>query len=118
MSPRIAKAVVLAVGAALLGVLGWILFVYDPPGADISWRLVGYEAGDPDTIRVTFEVEKDPAREARCQVAAFEPDGKSAGRLNNVVIPPSAGRVTRLTVVVPTAERANSAQVSQCLFAG
>ena len=116
MSPRAALAVVLALGAGLLGVLAWVVFVYDPPPADIAWRLTAYEVGEPERIRVTFEVEKEPSREARCQVAAFDEGGGSAGRLDGIVVPPSAERVTKLTVVVPTEEPAVSAQVAQCVL--
>jgi hypothetical protein len=118
VSPRAALVLVAALGAALLATLAWILFWYDPEPADIDWRVTAYEVGEAERIRVTFEVDKEPAREARCQVAAFDAGGGSAGRLGDIVVPASTERVTRLTVVVPTEEKAVSAQVAQCVLVG
>ena len=112
-----AKYAVIAIGAMLLMVMSYVVFIYDPPRADISWRTVRVEVGDPKQIRVTFEVEKAPLATAECQVTAFNARRRSAGRLTGIEVGPRSdnGRRTEVTVVVPTPEEpATSAGVATC----
>ena len=116
-----AKYAVMAIGAALVAVMVYVVFVHDPPTADIAWRTVRVEVGDPRQVRVTFEVDKPPLATAECQVTAFDATKDDAGRLTGIVIPPRAdsARTTRLTVSVPTpVEPAATAGVATCQIVG
>lgn len=114
---RTAKFALYAIGAALLLIMVYVVFVYDPPRADLAWRTTRVEIGDPKRVRVTFEVDKPSRTTAECQVAAFDAEGNSAGRLTGIEIGPRSdgGRTTTLTVLVPTPlEAAEDAAVATC----
>ena len=114
---RSAKYAVIAIGAVLVALMVFVVFVNDPPRADISWRTVRVEIGDPRQVRVTFEVDKPPLTTAECQVTAFDANKDDAGRLTGIEVPPrrDSARTTRLTVAVPTpVEPAATAGVATC----
>ena len=115
---RTAKYAVLAIGAALVALMVFVLFFLDGTGrTDIAWRTVSVQVGDPKQVTVTFEVDKPPLTTAECQVTAFDAEQNDAGRLTKIEVGPTAdgSRTTRMTVVVPTPlEPAASAAVATC----
>ncbi|HVE98678.1 MAG TPA: DUF4307 domain-containing protein [Mycobacteriales bacterium] len=114
---RSAKYAVIGIGVVLLAVMSYVVFAYDPPRADITWRTLRVEVGDPKQVRVTFEVDKAPLAAAECQVTAFAADHTSAGRLTGIAVGPRSdnARKTEVTVAVPTPlEPATTASVATC----
>ena len=67
---------------------------------------------------MTFEVTKPAASTAECQVTATGNDNDVVNRLNGIRIPPSGGRTTTHTVVVPTDAPATAAAVASCVLVG
>lgn len=118
MSPRAVLAILSVIGALLIATLCYVVFVHDSSPPDLAWHVKEYAVGDPEAMRVTIVVDKPPEAEARCQVAAFTAEQRSAGRLDGIVISPrrDGSRVTELTVIVPTEKPATSAQISQCVL--
>ena len=113
----IAKYAVLAVGAAMVAAMVYVLFFLGGSRQDIQWRTVAVEVGQPRQVTVTFEVDKPPLSTAECQVAAFDAERNNAGRLTGISVGPSAdgARTTRMTVVVLTpVKQAASAAVATC----
>ncbi len=114
---RAAKFTIYATGVVLLVIMLYVVFVYDPPRSNLSWRTKQVQIGDPKQVRVTFEVDKPSRTTVECQVAAFDAEGNSAGRLTGVEVGPRAdgGRTTSVTVLVPTLlEPAHDAAVATC----
>ncbi|HVE62430.1 MAG TPA: DUF4307 domain-containing protein [Mycobacteriales bacterium] len=114
---RAAKFAIYATGVALLVIMLFVVFFYDRPRVDLAWRTTQVQVGDPLRVKVTFEVDKPSRTTAECQVAAFDAEGNSAGRLTGIKVGPrtDGGRTTRLTVLVPTPlEPAQDAAVATC----
>ncbi len=116
-SVALARYAVIAIGALLLGAMAYVVFIYRQPVPEVQARLTGIQVGNPRSIRVTLQVEKAPLAEAACQVTAFDADGKSVGRLVDIVIGPrnDAQRVTTTEVEVPTEAPASDAAVATCV---
>ncbi len=115
-SVALARYAVIAIGALLLGAMAYVVFVYRQPVPEVQARLTEVQVGNPRSILVTLQVEKAPLAEAACQVTAFDADGKSAGRLVDILIGPrnDAQRVTTTQVEVPTEAPASDAAVATC----
>ena len=114
---KTAKYAVVAIGVVLVALMVFDVFFLGGDRAEIAWRTVAVQVGDPKQITVTFEVDKPPLATAECQVAAFDAEQNDAGRLTKIDVGPSAdgSRTTRKTVVVPTPlESAASAAVATC----
>jgi hypothetical protein len=121
MSPRAALALVGLLAAGLVAGLVWVLVAPDPPPVDLRWRVLQVVVGNPEEVSVTFVVTKSPATRADCQVAAFDEEGKSVGRLTGIDVPPrvDGARESTLNVTVPTPEgQAVRASIAQCVLVG
>jgi hypothetical protein len=84
----------------------------DPP--PISFRTIAVQVGDPERVVVTFEVTKEPAASAECQVTATGEQRDIVNRLTGIRIAPGTGPTSRHTVTVPTDQRATDATVTYC----
>jgi hypothetical protein len=103
-------AAVLAAGVAL----AWAAWA--GPGLvdrDVRWNEVGYDVVDDVTLRVTYEVVKDPGATVRCTVQGLNAGYAVVGAVSEE-IGPAEGRTVRRTVEVPTQERAVSGVVDDC----
>ena len=114
--PDWAKLFVLGLGGVLVLAMLYVVVIRDSSAPRVTGKVVAYQVGDPKQLVVTIEVDKAPLAEAECQIATFEANGTSAGRLNRVRVGPRSdnGRITRMTVTVPTETAAVRAAVSQC----
>ena len=114
-SSNAAKAVATALALLVAAAGAWVLLVLaDQPPPDISFRTLAVQVGDPEQVVVTFEVTKDPAAEAECQVTATGDDREIVNRLTDIRIPPAPGRTTSHRVTVETDQRATDATVTYC----
>ena len=110
---------VLALLALLLaGVGAYVVFALPGQPAEIEYKTISIQLGDPERVRVTFEVTKDPAKRAECQVTATGEQRDVVNRLAGIQIPPAATRTTRHTVSVPTDQLATDATVTYCAITG
>jgi hypothetical protein len=103
--------------AVVLGVGAFVLTL-DGRTAPIQYRTLTVELGDPKRVTVTFEVEKDPAASAECQVTATGEAREVVNRLTGIRIPPAAERKTVHKVTVPTDQPATGAAVATCVITG
>lgn len=94
----------LAVAVLLYGRFG--------PG-EVQSTLLGYEVVSDSTVRVRFQVDKDPAATVLCTVRARERSGAEAGVALVRVGPAPDGRVEK-TYDLVTRARANSGEVLGC----
>ena len=108
------KYVLALLAALFLAVGAYVVFGLPGQQADITYKTLSIELGDPERVRVTFEVTKDPAAEAECQVTATGDDREVVNRLAGIMVPPAAERTTRHTVTVPTDQVATDATVTYC----
>jgi Domain of unknown function (DUF4307) len=71
---------------------------------------------DATRASLTFDVEKSPNAVAQCTVRARSLDNRVVGRRTDIVVGPASNghRTTTVTVVVPTAEKANAVEVEDC----
>lgn len=111
------KWLLTALAVAMLGVGVWIVTL-DSDTAPISYRVLAVDLGDPERAVVTFEVDKDPAATAECQVTAVGEKRDIVNRLSGIRIPPAAQRKTVHKVTVPTDQPATSASVATCVLTG
>jgi hypothetical protein len=109
----------LAALALLVAAAGaYVVLLLPGQDAGITYRTVAVQLGDPERVRVTFEVTKDPGAEAECQVTATGDDREIVNRLTDIRIPPAAGRTTRHVVTVETGQPATDATVTYCALTG
>jgi hypothetical protein len=112
-----AKIAVIGLGVVLFaGLLVAVLVPRSRPA--VRSRVVSLDVSNQKLVHVTFEVEKAPLAEARCDVAFFDGDGLADGRLVGVVVPPRSdnGRVSTLTLDFRPIEPVARAAVSQCVI--
>lgn len=106
---RRAGLVVLVLAA--LGVLAWVgLFMLRDP---VQWRDVGYHVNGATSIDVTFDVTKSPSASATCHVHALSQTFAEVG-VQDVPVGPGTTSTQRLTVTLPTSERAVTGTVVSC----
>jgi hypothetical protein len=108
------KWVLTVLALAMLGV-GVFVVTRDAPVRPITYRVRTVELGDPERVVVTFEVDKDPAATAECQVTATGAKRDVVNRLNGIRIPPSTQRKSVHRVTVPTDQPATNAAVATCV---
>lgn len=96
---------------AALGVLAWVgaHMLRDP----VQWRDVGYHVNGATSIDVTFDVTKSPSASATCHVHALSQTFAEVGVLD-VPVGPGTTSTQRLTVTMPTSERAVTGTVVTC----
>ncbi|HEV2891585.1 MAG TPA: DUF4307 domain-containing protein [Frankiaceae bacterium] len=111
------KWLLTVLAVAFLGVGVWIV-TWDGNTPPLSYRVLTVELGDPEKVVVTFEVEKDPAATAECQVTAVGAKRDIVNRLSGIRIPPADRRTTVHKVTVPTDQPATSASVATCVLTG
>lgn len=114
-----AKYVFAALAVAVLAVGAWVVFVLAADeGPRIEFRTLAVQVGDPERVVVTFEVTKDPALRAECQVTATGDNRDIVNRLTGIRIPAGTQRTTTHTVTVRTDQRATDATVTYCAITG
>ena len=82
-------------------------------GAEVSFGLLRYVVESDSRVLVEFEVAKDPAASAVCELRARDRSGAEAGTAL-VPVGPSADRRTTVVHVVPTTARAVLGEVTGC----
>jgi hypothetical protein len=95
--------------------LGVFVVTRDAAVPPITYRVLTVQLGDPERVVVTFEVDKDPASTAECQVTATGAKRDVVNRLSGIRIPPSGQRKSVHRVTVPTDQPATSAAVATCV---
>ena len=108
------KWVLTFLALVVLGV-GAFVVTLDSETPPVEYRVLAVELGDPERVVVTFEVEKDPAATAECQVTATGENRDIVNRLSGIRIPPAAQRKTVHKVTVPTDQPATNAAVATCV---
>ena len=100
---------------AALAVLAWvgIATLRDP----VQWRDVGYHVNGSTSIDVTFDVTKATSASATCRVEALSESFAQVG-FYDVPVGPGPTSTLRVTVTVPTSERAVTGTVSSCHLDG
>ena len=112
------KYVLSALALVVAAVGAWVLLVLPGETPDIDYRTVSIQLGDPERVLVTFEVSKDPAATAECQVTATGNDREIVNRLVGIRVPPSDQRTTTHVVTVETDQPATDATVTYCALTG
>ncbi len=108
------KYVLIALTLVFLGVGAYVVFALPAKTPPLRYRTLAVQLGDPEQVQVTFEVTKDPAAEAECQVTAVGDDREIVNRLIGIRIPPAARDTTRHSVTVRTDQLATDATVTYC----
>ncbi len=100
---------------AALAVLTWVGIgtLRDP----VQWRDVGYHVDGATSIDVTFDVTADPDATATCRVEALSASYAQVG-VTDVEVAPGPTSTRRMTVTIPTAERAVTGTVRSCRVGG
>jgi hypothetical protein len=88
----------------------------NPP---IQSAVLGYTVTTDRTVRVQFEVDKSPGRDAVCTLRARNSAGEEVGRRDvNVPAVPSGPRRTVLEETLQTSDRAIVGEVLECRLTG
>lgn len=111
------KWLLTVLAVAFLGVGVWVLSL-DGNAGTVTFRVLAVDLSDPAKAVVTFEVDKDPAATAECQVTAVGEKRDVVNRLSGIRIPPAARRTTVHKVTVPTDQPPTSASVATCVVTG
>ena len=100
---------------AALAVLAWVGIgtLRDP----VQWRDVGYHVNGSTSIDVTFDVTKSTSASATCRVRALSQSFAEVG-VADVPVGPGRTSTQRVTVNVPTSERAVTGTVASCHLVG
>jgi hypothetical protein len=100
---------------AALAVLAWvgIATLRDP----VQWRDVGYHVDGSTSIDVTFDVTKATTASATCRVRALSQAFAEVG-VADVPVGPGTTSTQRVTVTIPTSERAVTGTVQTCRLSG
>ena len=106
--------VLVALTLVFLGVGAYVVFALPAKTPPLRYRTLAVQLGDPEQVHVTFEVTKDPAAEAECQVTAVGDDREIVNRLVGIRVPPAEQETTRHVVTVRTDQLATDATVTYC----
>ena len=101
-----------AVVVALSLVVAVVLYGRYGPG-EVRSGLLSFEVVSDSTVRIRFEVVKDPAQTAVCTVRARDREGTEAGVALVRVEPAAEGR-TRVSYDLATRLRATSGELIGC----
>ena len=85
--------------------------------APVSFKELAFAVPDDGTVRVTWEVARDPGRDVECVVRARGADGAEVGN-EAVSVPASDARRTVVTHDLPTTARAVTGEVRSCIDTG
>ena len=105
--------------AALLAAFTALVVVVALPRltAPVSFQVRTFEVVDDDTVRVGWEVARDPGVVAECQVRARGADGAEVGN-ELVAVPASVERRTVVSHDLTTAAPAVTGEVRSCIVVG
>ena len=112
---RLRTALLVALGVAFTGLVVALALprLSDP----VSFVVRGFDATSDGTVRVDWEVAREPGTTVECQVRARGADGTEVG--NELVrVPPAAGRRTVVSHDLTTAARAVTGEVRSCIVVG
>lgn len=112
---RLSRVAIAVLVIAVLAVVAWLGAgtLRDP----VQWRDVGYHVDGDASIQVAFDVTKDVAATATCRVEAMSRSYAQVGVLD-VTVGPGTTRTQRVTVEVPTSERAVTGTATHCDIVG
>ena len=113
------NVVLLAVIAvALLAVVGVTAGVVFTQRAQATVRVstVSFDLSDPHLAKLQFQVVRPHDRTVVCAARARTRDNELAGRVTDLVVPPSAGDTTRLDTTVPLQVPAVIVEVESCVL--
>ena len=114
-SRRVRLAVLLVLGVAFVGLV--VAVALPRLSAPVSFVVRSFSVVDDDTVRVGWEVSRDPGTAVECQVRARGADGAEVG--NELVrVPPGAGRRTVVSHDLTTAAPAVTGEVRSCIVVG
>jgi len=107
--------VVLAVAVVLLIAVGGTVYAYLRPDG-LGWGTRGYTIPSAREATLTFDLTKQPAAAASCDIVAQDSSGRSVGQTAGVAFPATPGgpRTVSRTVVVATTAQAIVVQVDTC----
>lgn len=105
---RVAVVAAVVVAVVVVAWLGWGI-AQEP----VRWKDVAFDVQGPASVEATFEVSKDPGTTVECRVHALSESYGEVG-MRTVEVGPSDAGAVRVTVVIPTAERAVTATVESC----
>ena len=83
----------------------------------VSFQVLTFELVDDDTVRVGWEVARDPGTVVECQVRARGQDGAEVGN-ELVVVPASGERRTVVSHDLSTAAPPVTGEVRSCIVVG
>ena len=80
----------------------------------VTYAVRGFQTVDASTVRVTWEVARDPGTVVECQVRARDEAGAEVGN-ELIVVPADGERRTVVTRDLPTAATAVTGEVRSCI---
>jgi hypothetical protein len=109
------RRAVVAVSALLAAAgLAWVVWAgLGQADADVRWTDLGFRIVDDSRVTVTYNVGKDPAATAVCELRALDRTKSTVG-IARVTIGPAPERVTRRTDEVRTSALAVTGIVQDC----
>ncbi|MCW2607097.1 MAG: Conserved rane protein of uncharacterized function [Frankiales bacterium] len=111
---RPSSSLVLSVVGGLVGLAFAIaLFRVLGPDTSASTQLRGYVVESDTSVRVEFEVARDPGRTVHCLIRARGAAGGEVGR-REFDVPPSRDKSTVVRELLPTTERAVNGELVGC----
>lgn len=116
-SPRRRRAAVVAVAVLAVAALAWVVWAGTGLVPRVSHQVVGFSSPTDTEVELVFQVTKDPAATARCDVRALADDFTTVGWLT-VDVGPATRDVVQREVVVRTQQKAVSAEVMGCELLG
>jgi hypothetical protein len=97
---------------AVLAFAGWV--AWDRASTGVSWRLVAFAVRSDALTQVTVDVTVPDGRTAVCRLTALNVGYTEVGRAD-LPVGPFTGGTTRVTLDLPTSERAVYAEVRSCV---
>ena len=117
-SPRRRRLRVALLAALLVAFTALVVAVALPRQTDsVSFQVLTFDVGDAGTVRIGWEVARDPGVVVECQVRARGADGAEVGN-ELVAVPASAGRRTVVSHDLTTAAPAVTGEVRSCIVVG
>jgi hypothetical protein len=114
-SRAVRLALLLALGVAFVAAV--VALALPRLSAPVSYVVRTFSVVDDDTVRVGWEVARDPGTVVECQVRARGQDGAEVGN-ELVVVPASPGRRTVVSHDLTTAAPAVTGEVRSCIVVG
>ncbi|MGP9018941.1 DUF4307 domain-containing protein [Streptomyces sp. BR1] len=105
------KIIGAVLGAALIGVIGWIGYDY-VSGKSVSAQVITFKVVSDKAVDVHLEVRKDSGETGVCTLRALEADGDEVGR-KDVRFEQRSGRIDQV-ITVQTTSRATAVDLVGC----